>query len=329
MERAVFENWGLTVFFYGLLSAIFIFEVKTDYFIVAAMPFVLCVTFVAFSAATSILDEWRSFNRIITSCGSSLKSISKRNSQFRVRSGINLAEVLFWSIALPGVIAFNFISLLYLNFGVAFGAGGVVIAVLVRQLLLKVQPSSIFDPTANNFLFLRNFSTDNTTPGGDPLLRTDERRINASLAQFGKVTSIANQKSFLPSLGASKIRLAEENWKQGVQALIRDSKGVILLVSGHSDSVSWELGEISAQSAAGKTLVLLALSFALLDRELKSELEDFLQANLDTAELQKVSDRVFGFLLDNDNVCALVGNYSRDSNLKLAIQYFLWIQFQK
>ncbi|CAM1344499.1 hypothetical protein [Tenacibaculum amylolyticum] len=75
---------------------------------------------------------------------------------------------------------------------------------------------------------------------GFEVKKTIESQISSAFKKVGKVISISNPKLDLQVLGSTKYKANQDNWKESVEQLIRESQ-IVVVTLGTSDSIIWEI----------------------------------------------------------------------------------------
>lgn len=117
-------------------------------------------------------------------------------------------------------------------------------------------------------MFLRSFSDDAMRVEGPWFdIRTQlqksgfytnrfERALEVQLRRYGILVAIGRPGEKLPSTGAAREYVADEEWKARVSELIRGAR-VIFILPGAHDGVLWELSEIERLGAVDKTVFVV------------------------------------------------------------------------
>jgi hypothetical protein len=137
-------------------------------------------------------------------------------------------------------------------------------------------------------IYLRTFDADSTTSEFGTSIRiesleTEEEAIVKALNEIGPVIAIGRPKEILPSIGASRFYVTDNNWKAAIDILTNESNLVIIRL-GSSCGLLWELKHTSELFYQGKLQVIFIvpnfldneiIEFLAMTYGLKRIFEDF------------------------------------------------------
>ena len=114
--------------------------------------------------------------------------------------------------------------------------------------------------------YLRSFGKDQEfVPGATSWLGiptpTDEQLLANLLQQVGPVVAIGQPGEDLPKLGAARLYVGDDNWKDEIQKLLETS-AVVVLRAGDTDGFWWEFRRTLKQVAPQKIFVFLGSPMA-------------------------------------------------------------------
>lgn len=115
------------------------------------------------------------------------------------------------------------------------------------------------------FLYLRSFEHDaRTTDRQDYFTKRTELKLTSALNQVGPVIAVGRPGEELPSLGASRIYFANEEWQDRVKELMQISR-LVIIHPDNSEGLEWEM-RTARQSLAPERLVFVLASWHTLKR---------------------------------------------------------------
>jgi hypothetical protein len=147
-----------------------------------------------------------------------------------------------------------------------FGVGRLLVRLAARRASHIYQNVREWDSRAP-VVFLRTFTQDEyrmVAGTYDPLLRltagiaearTVDEIILEHASPYGPVIAIGNPRDPLPPLGAARIFLHGESWKEVVTSIVDSSKAIIMCPS-QTEGVRWELNLIGRRSLFPRTAFL-------------------------------------------------------------------------
>jgi hypothetical protein len=115
-------------------------------------------------------------------------------------------------------------------------------AALAQEIKVQTAPSAHYALQRDHrpsILLLRSFVDDATRNGSERF----EETIAPWLARYGPLVAIGDPRDTLPSLGAYRDYVAEENWQERVRTYI-NAAVIIVMIPGKSHWVQWELSQI-------------------------------------------------------------------------------------
>jgi hypothetical protein len=118
-------------------------------------------------------------------------------------------------------------------------------------------------------LYLRSFKDDAITAAavssgaawGGLAVKTEEEQLAKVLTAIGPVVAIGKPGEELPELGARRIYLRSEEWKERVSELMRKA-ALVVLRPGETPSVWWEISEVMKQVRPERRLLVLSFDSA-------------------------------------------------------------------
>jgi len=133
-----------------------------------------------------------------------------------------------------------FYKLYFFIFVIAIVATIPVYYMILQQCLQPVYYSSVIDKLDDYILYLRAFKDDvYSYKDYKKLKRLDENKIVKAFKHIFPVYAIGQPNKLLPSVGAKRIYITEEEWKDGVKKLAKKAKIIILNVS-NTENFLWE-----------------------------------------------------------------------------------------
>ena len=112
--------------------------------------------------------------------------------------------------------------------------------VILKQCLQPIYTySSVIDKLENYILYLRAFKDDVYSYNYYKEARLNENKIVKVFKHIFPVYTIGQPNKLLPSIGAKRIYIAEEEWKEGVKKLAEKAKIIILNIS-NTENFLWE-----------------------------------------------------------------------------------------
>lgn len=182
------------------------------------------------------------------------------------------------------------------------GFGSAVVGLLSFALLVSC--SVIYDsgkrhlqPTAKQALaadarppvvYLRSFDTEDA-------VSVEERVLAGIMREVGPFVAIGRPEDRVPPLGAARHYLPKGPWKPTVRELL-DRAQLVILVSGQTEGLAWELGEVMRRMDHDRVAILVTA-----DRAAYAALEDRLRASADATlpefpDLRKLRNRAGQFV---------------------------------
>jgi hypothetical protein len=197
--------------------------------------------------------------------------------------GLRLMGLLFLALAFGLFVAsaagsFGFFERLACAAG--GGLSGVIGLVLVRSgkefQAAASRENAVRDPRPP-VIYLRSFAADAETAKGTkpslPFLQetieTEEEQLAKAIGGIGPLVAIGNPGESLPTLGASRIYVADDNWQSAVVQYM-NSASLLLIRVGATHGLLWEVAQ-AVRSVEPRRLVLLIPS-------VKSEYDTFVKA---------------------------------------------------
>lgn len=172
-------------------------------------------------------------------------------------------------IAVVGVLWFLAIALLLpvLDFWPVFilcviiGNVGAYLLVSLKKSLAQTAYDVIKNDRRPPVVFLRSFKDDeqfasNTSRGiyfDDR--RTFEENLVHELKRYGPVVAIGDPSDTTPPLGAARSYVADSDWKETAEELIRSSQFLIIML-GDTGGIEWELSTVLALRAWSRTIIV-------------------------------------------------------------------------
>ena len=139
---------------------------------------------------------------------------------------------------------------------------GMFLVYIGRQFIAKSYISTISDTNIENpILFLRPFSKDesifhnlNYVYANYGVYETEEQSLARYLNQIGTFIAIGNPNKYLPTLGARRLYKNDDEWKDSVLNLIKNSQLIILRI-GVTDNFIWEFEKVYQYSNPNKIIL--------------------------------------------------------------------------
>lgn len=118
-------------------------------------------------------------------------------------------------------------------------------------------------------LYLRSFADDAITAAGVSsgaawsglAVKTEEEQLAKVLSAIGPVVAVGRPGEALPELGAYRIYLREDEWKERVAELMREA-ALVVLRPGNTPNVRWEISQVMAHVQPERRLLVLPFDSA-------------------------------------------------------------------
>lgn len=144
--------------------------------------------------------------------------------------------------------------------------GGAFLCWRGRQYRAKATAQSIIGDSKPDVLYLRAFETDNSVlrfVGWSFLLPrliagviTEEEQLRDVLRPFGDLVAIGRPGEKLPTPGAARLYVSDEEWQSVVSNQMR-SAALVIIRAGHSTGLLWELKQAFESLDPTKLLILV------------------------------------------------------------------------
>jgi hypothetical protein len=171
-----------------------------------------------------------------------------------------------------------------------------------RQYAAKADTERIVTDSNPDVLYLRSFRSDPSTPryvfsaalrSG---LETDEEQLRDVLRPFGNLVAIGKPGEYLPTPGAARIYVSDEEWKEEVKLLMRAAP-LVVIRAGVGENLLWE-AKHALETLNPQNLLMLVLNMKAKDYEsFRTKMDPLLGVSLpEGATLPRFRRRVSGFI---------------------------------
>jgi len=146
--------------------------------------------------------------------------------------------------------------------GLCFFSSFLIGSILIwrRRLLLKAASKVLSEDQRPPVLYLRSFQDDDITSrplreSALPFSFTEEEYLVEVLNDFGPCIAIGQPGEKLPDLGAARLYVADDQWREQVRELLLSSK-LVVLRAGKTKNFLWEV-EQSIQNVNPRNVIIL------------------------------------------------------------------------
>ena len=204
-----------------------------------------------------------------------------------------------------------------------------------RQYAAQVSAEGILTDAKPHVLYLRPFRSDETTRKqvlGPQLTTTEEEQLADVLRPFGELVAIGRPGESLPTPGAARIYVSDEEWKNVVKRQMQATR-LVVIRAGIGNNVLWELTQAVGTAEPQKLLVLVLEMKAEDYESFRAKANPILGVSLPERAIPRRFGRVFGFRRVSGFISfaadwkpsflALKGPYFRSGSFKRLAKYAL------
>jgi hypothetical protein len=203
-----------------------------------------------------------------------------------------------------------------------------------RQYAAQASAESVITDAKPHLLYLRPFRSDYTTIKalGPSLETTEEEQLADVLRPFGELVAIGRPGESLPTPGAARIYISDEEWKDVVKRQMRATR-LVVIRAAVGENVLWELTQ-AAKTVDPQKLLILVLTMKAEDYEsFRAKANPILGVSLPEGAILWRFGRVYGFRRVSGFISfaadwkpsflALKGPYFRSGSYKSLAKYAL------
>jgi hypothetical protein len=204
-----------------------------------------------------------------------------------------------------------------------------------RQYAAQTSAEGILTDAKAHLLYLRPFRSDETTRKqlfGPRLTTSEEEQLADVLLPFGELVAIGRPGEGLPTPGAARIYVSDEEWKNVVKRQMQATR-LVVIRAGSGENVLWELTQ-AVRAVEPQKLLILVLEMKAEDYEsFRTKANPILGISLPERATPRRFGRVFGFRRVSGFInfaadwkptfLALKGPYFRSGSFKRLAKYAL------
>jgi hypothetical protein len=92
--------------------------------------------------------------------------------------------------------------------------------------------------------------------------QTEEEQLRAALRPFGPMVAVGIPGEKLPELGAARLYLEQDNWKNSVLEMLEKAArdGLVLMTAGNGASLRWEFEQVVRENSPGRLVLLVPMN---------------------------------------------------------------------
>jgi hypothetical protein len=166
-----------------------------------------------------------------------------------------------------------------------------------RQYAAQASAEGILTEANQHLLYLRPFRSDETTRKqifGPRLTTTEEEQLADVLRPFGELVAIGRPGEGLPTPGAARFYVSDEEWKEVVKRQMQATR-LVVIRAGIGENVLWELTQ-AVRTVEPQKLLVLVLEMKAEDYEsFRTNANPILGVSLPERMIPRRFARVFGF----------------------------------
>jgi hypothetical protein len=198
---------------------------------------------IAYTCAGLIASYWRCADSCLATIIPRLNHAVKPGPAYsRFRCAIDLPRAILWGVA----AAFGFLVSVSFEAGIYFSILWGFPLLRARQYLQLDANALIKMDKRPPVVFLRSFEDEYFEVAGPSRTSLDdslETRLANYFARFGPFVAIGSPRDAIPRIGAARVQLGDDEWRQVVLSWI-ESAGLVVMLAGKSDAVAWEMSQI-------------------------------------------------------------------------------------